>query len=421
MKEVSKMSCPVISKDLTDATSLLELASGTTPSTKQVGEIEKSGQVHALANLSVRQAKELGLTTSGTYGLRSTISSESAALTRSLGNRFRQKVGSLGSTLYKLTWKEKATPSGRVIFQLRGSVLRTSDKDCIGWPTPQVFDSTDCGSGNLQERKKKGGCSNLREHVHLVPWRTPNHSDGEGGIMEIRPGTTGRYKLRDEVQLAGWMTPSVTNIEPTEDRREKRTEFRKSIGRQDVAGGLSEQVVMMAPWPTPRNQEPGKTSDGYGECLTGAARLAGWPTPDTSNIADGTDFETQMKHMQERRERTKEAVKSGTVKAGSGRSMTLQMAAQATSWPTPSVRDHKGGYQGGRIRDGKVSTDTLDVAAQLADSGEMPTGSTARTTNIGQLNPAHSRWLMGLPPVWDDCGVTAMPSSRQSPKRSSKQ
>jgi hypothetical protein len=37
-----------------------------------------------------------------------------------------------------------------------------------------------------------------------------------------------------------------------------------------------------------------------------------------------------------------------------------------SGWPTASSRYGKGGYTGGRIRDGKISTDTLDVVAQLA-------------------------------------------------------
>ena len=69
--------------------------------------------------------------------------------------------------------------------------------------------------------------------------------------------------------------------------------------------------------------------------------LTGWPTTDTVGIGDGTDFETQLKALKERRERAKQAVKEGKVLAGSGRSMTLQMAAQSvmelTCWTTPCV------------------------------------------------------------------------------------
>jgi len=42
---------------------------------------------------------------------------------------------------------------------------------------------------------------------------------------------------------------------------------------------------------------------------------------------------------------------------------------ECSSWPTASARDHKGGYTGGRIRNGKVSMDTLDVAVQAHTKG----------------------------------------------------
>jgi hypothetical protein len=57
-------------------------------------------------------------------------------------------------------------------------------------------------------------------------------------------------------------------------------------------------------------------------------------------------------------------------------------------WPTPSSRDYKGGYIGGRIRNGKVSMDTLDVAVQHTDNQEKI---------HGLLNPMWVEWLMGFP------------------------
>ena len=65
------------------------------------------------------------------------------------------------------------------------------------------------------------------------------------------------------------------------------------------------------------------------------------------------------------------------------------------SWPTPTARDHKGGYIGGRIRNGKVSFDTLDVAVQHISNKDKKSGT---------LNPNWVEWLMGLPIGWTDLG-----------------
>ncbi|MDU1757305.1 MAG: hypothetical protein E6816_22120, partial [Citrobacter sp.] len=107
-----------------------------------------------------------------------------------------------------------------------------------------------------------------------------------------------------------------------------------------------------------------------------------------------------------------------------GRQSNLQDFACLAGWPTPAARDGKGGYQGGRMRHGKLSTDTLDVTAQIAGparltaSGELLTGSFAEMESGGQLDPDHSRWLMGFPPEWENCAPTATPSMLKRQQRS---
>ena len=68
------------------------------------------------------------------------------------------------------------------------------------------------------------------------------------------------------------------------------------------------------------------------------------------------------------------------------------IASTISAWPTASARDHKGGYQGGRIRDGKWSTDTLDVAVQLT-TWPTPRASERVQTNLDKIAETGSSWL----------------------------
>lgn len=98
---------------------------------------------------------------------------------------------------------------------------------------------------------------------------------------------------------------------------------------------------------------------------------------------------------------------SGTNAGPNGR---RDLLVNQVNWPTPTARDHKGGYTGGRIRNGKVSMDTLDLAVQAHTEGgllDQENRNTIGNPQGQQLNPDWVAQLMGLPVGWTDLGSWA--------------
>lgn len=88
MSETSEMSPPVTCVGSLSVTGSLESAAGPTPCVSPVGPMTgPHGPAVALVNLSARQARELGLLTSGTSGQPGSTSSAPVALQSFSENR----------------------------------------------------------------------------------------------------------------------------------------------------------------------------------------------------------------------------------------------------------------------------------------------------------------------------------------------
>lgn len=193
-------------------------ASGLIPSASPDGlTIVRSGQAPARASLSARQAKEMGLLTSGTFGPTSSTSSASADLSMSLANRLQALTQTHGSTLYKQTWKDWITPSGLRRLRQRASVRRTSESELTGWPSPLASNVKNCYQDWLKvlARKEAGRQPNLQDFAVLAAWTTPTSRDWKdtSGMTAQRNGKDRLDQLPRQAFMTGWPSPKATDAQ----------------------------------------------------------------------------------------------------------------------------------------------------------------------------------------------------------------
>lgn len=236
----------------------------------------------------------------------------------------------------------------------------------------------------------------------------------------VTPSGRSRSRLRASVlrtsatAVTSWPTPQAADVNHARGTSEYA--FR-TMARENPPSNCALHAHL-ASWPTPAAQEPGGTPEQFlarkekakangaslGVSLTATsmvAQLASWRSPNTVDAKLGS-------------------------RNGEGQVQLCHQTLLA-SWPTPRSAD---GEKNVRTLEGalseierKGSPQDLSQAAAISGparrtaSGVILTGSSAGMDGGGQLNPAHSRWLMGLPQEWDACAPMATRSTpRQRPR-----
>ncbi len=185
-------------------------------------------------------------------------------LSKQLAENLRRRTAALGSTLFKLTWKELVTPSGRSIYRLRASGRRTSGSDCGSWPTARASDdekNVRTLEGSLREIERKGGPQDLNQAACLASWPTPTKGNADGSQMGKDASATGRrpdgskatVSLNQVATLASWPTPAAHEPGGTPEEQQHRFDRARAKGIKidnTKPTGLS-LVAQLANWPTP--------------------------------------------------------------------------------------------------------------------------------------------------------------------------
>lgn len=233
----------------------------------------------------------------------------------------------------------------------------------------------------------------------------------------VTPSGRSRSRLRASVRRTsetgstGWPTPSANEFAHSDEQKmlARREACKERTGNGNGFGLTLANCAAFAGWNTPdttmtqaKSKPPvlgnRKPSDPQISLADQAFHLAGWPTTTATDASRGV----------------KDARPWDTGKP-------LGQIVALAGWSTPKAADGRGNPYEPQPADRRSELRKeviLCGPARLTASGQMLTGSFAGMESGGQLNPAHSRWLMGLPPEWDAFAPTATPSMRKPRKPS---
>lgn len=403
----SLMSGRPISTVIASVISSQESAAGASPCDLPAGTmIDLFGQVHAPASPSQPPERARRPMTNVTCGLRGFLSSESGALQSSLESRLRRRLDGAGSMLFSLTWKQKATPAGRPYCQLAASVRPISETEFGSWPTPMA------GTPAQKGYNEAGNTDSGRKTVALASWPTPNVPNGGRSISHAEMKGSTAYHNGKKVQvgleaiakLASWPTPRTSDTNGTGVHGTGGLDMRTAAqlpnwatptaaeNMGDLEKKAARRVKAKAKWGK-------KTGNGFGESMEEQAQYANWATPTARDYRS----ESATDNYNEKR-------------WGHSRGKPLSAEATLAAWSTPMANER---FRSPEFSEGR--NPNMTELARLTDSGATPNGSTAQTESPGQLDPDHSRWVMGYNAGHLSCAPTETLSFLKSQRNSSQQ
>jgi hypothetical protein len=272
----------LISAILINATSSQGSADGASRSDLQDGPTtDPSGQDPAPASPSPSRGKAKARQTNDISGLSSTASFQGADRLSYSVSRSLQQSGRLGSTECSLIWKVRATPAGRLFFQLVPSMRPIGEIDFGLWRSPQAQepgitverlvnkDGTPWTPGQRAYDRETGRLAQVglpQETAAL--WPTPTSlSPAKDGNNEAG-NSAGLVAIRQHA-LAMWATPSARDWKDTPGMAQ--TGIDPDGSTRSRVDQLPRQVAA-AMWPTPCAQDGPNSGPSQGmDRLPGAA------------------------------------------------------------------------------------------------------------------------------------------------------